>query len=76
MSLMLVYGELETIARLSECFSLLINGGFFIWCPYFESPSFLGRNWNLREMKRRSLVVIAGDPPPGDSSSVPINLCL
>ena len=28
MSLMLIHGELETIARISECFGLLINGGF------------------------------------------------
>ena len=28
MSLMLVHGELETIALISECFGLLINGGF------------------------------------------------
>ena len=27
MSLMLVNGEFETIARISECFGLLINGG-------------------------------------------------
>ena len=33
MSLMLVYGDLETIARLPECFSLLINGGSFAMEP-------------------------------------------
>ena len=27
MSLMLIYGEFETIARISERFDLLINGG-------------------------------------------------
>ena len=27
-SLMLIHGELETIARISECFGLLLNGGF------------------------------------------------
>ena len=25
---MLIYGEFETFARISECFGLLINGGF------------------------------------------------
>ena len=37
---MLVHGELETIARIFECFGLLINGGFIamefilrILCP-------------------------------------------
>ena len=28
-SLMLIYGEFETFVRISECFGLLINGGFF-----------------------------------------------
>ena len=39
-SLMLVHGELKTIARISESFGLLINGGFIamefilrIFCP-------------------------------------------
>ena len=27
-SLMLIYGEFETFAWISECFGLLINGGF------------------------------------------------
>ena len=41
-SLMLVHGELETIVRFSECFSLLISGGFVamepilrIFCPFW-----------------------------------------
>ena len=39
---MLVHEELETIARISECFGLLINGGFIamefilrIFCPFW-----------------------------------------
>ena len=27
-SLMLIYGEFEAFARISECFGLLINGGY------------------------------------------------
>ena len=41
-SLMMVHGELETIARISECFGLLINGGFiamgfilWVFCPFW-----------------------------------------
>ena len=44
-----------------------------LWSPYFESPSFLGRNKNLHVMKRQGLVVFEGDPP-GDSVSVLMDL--
>ena len=58
---MLVHGELETIVRFFECFSLLINGGSFAMEPILLP--FLGCNWNLRVMKRQGLDVFAGDPP-------------
>ena len=60
-SLMLVYGELETTVRFSECFGLLINGDFSAMELILRT--FLGRNWNPRMMKRQGLVVFAGGPP-------------
>ena len=44
-----------------------------LWSPYSESPSFLGRYWNLQVMKPQGLVVFEGDPP-GDSVSIPMDL--
>ena len=42
---MLIYGEFETIARISKCFGLLINDGFiamefilWILCPFLSRP--------------------------------------
>ena len=70
---MLVYGESETIARLFECFDLLINGDFFamdlILRTFFP---FLGAT-GIR--KRQGLVVFVGGPPK-DSGSAPMDCCL
>ena len=72
---MLVHGELETILRVSECFSL------YKWrlrCYEVHTLEILPSlvcNSNLREMKRRDLIVFAGDPPKG-SGSVMLDLCL
>ena len=73
---MLVHGELETIARVFECFILLINDGSVVMEPILSNLlPFLVCNRNLYEMKRRSLAAFAGDPP-GDSGSVSLGLCL
>ena len=40
---MRIYGEFGTIARISECFSLLINGGYVASVSYaFEVSAFYG----------------------------------
>ena len=72
---MLVHGELETISRVSKYFSLY---KWRIRCyevHTFEILSFLVCNSNLREMKRRGLIVFAGDPPKGSDSDL-LDLCL
>ena len=73
---MLVHGEPETIARVPERFSLLLNDGSVVYGAHASSLlSSLVCNWNLHEMKRRSLVVFAGDPPE-DPGLVSLGLCL
>ena len=42
MFLMLVYGELETTVRISECFGLLINAASLLWSLYFGYSAFPG----------------------------------
>ena len=41
---MLVHGELEMIARISECFGLLINGGFIYGVYTLDTLPLLVRN--------------------------------
>ena len=72
---MLVHGELETISRVFECCSL-----YKWWLRCYEVHtleilSSLVCNSILREMKRRGLIVFAGDPPKG-SDLVLSDLCL
>ena len=63
MSLMLIYGEFGAIARISECFSLLINGGSVASVSYaLETlPSMVGES-SLHGMEVRSSTVSAGVP--------------
>ena len=69
-SLMLVYGELDGLWRIgTDCaifrvllppykLRLLCNGAHAS-----KLLPFLGRNWNLRLMKRQGLAIFTGGPP-------------
>ena len=69
-SLMLIYGELDGLWRIgTDCeifrvllppykLRLLCNGAHAL-----NLLPFLGRNWNLRLMKRQGLAVFTGGPP-------------
>ena len=72
---MLVHGELETISRVSECFSLYKWRLRCYEVHTLEILSFLVCNSNLREMKCQGLIVFVGDPPKG-SDSFMFDLCL
>ena len=72
---MLIYGEFGTFGRLFECFGLLINGRFIAMEITLNIMLLWVCNRNLGEMKRRSLVVFAGDPLE-DSGSALLDLCL
>ena len=65
---MLVHGELETISRVSKCFSLYKWRLHCYEVHTLEIMSFLVCNLNLRKMKRQGLIVFAGDPPKGYDS--------
>ena len=75
---MLVYGDLEKIVRISECFSLLINGDIsvmeLILRTFFH---FLGVTANPCMMKRQGLVIFSGGQPRDSGlDSVPMDLCM
>ena len=72
---MLVHGELEMISRFFECFSLYKWRLRCYEVHTLEILSFLVCNLNLREMKRRGLIIFTGDPPK-DSDLVMSDLFL
>ena len=58
---MQIYGEFGTIARISECFGLLINGGFVASVSYaLDTLPFMVGESNLHGMEVRSSTVSAG----------------
>ena len=71
MSLMLVHGELETTLRVSVCFNLLINDGFFCYGTHtLEFLLFLVCRSNLRRMRLQGLIVFAGGLPEDPGSAL------
>ena len=73
---MLIYGEFGTIARISERFVLLINGGSVASVTYaLETWPFMMGESNLRGMEFRSLTVSAGGSYEA-SGSASLDFCL
>ena len=72
---MLIYGEFGTIARISECFGLLINGSSVAVTHILEILPFMVCKSNLRGMEFQSLIVSAGGSSE-DSGSALLDLCL
>ena len=68
MALMLIYGELERIARLPKRPGFLINSDPSVVVLCFQPSSFLWQSQSPRMMKSQGLVIIvwglSGDPEP------------
>ena len=73
---MRIYGEFGTIARISECFGFLINGGSVAYVFYaLETLPFMVGESNLHRMEFRSSTVSAGGSSEASRSAL-LDLCL
>ena len=73
---MRIYGEFGTIARISECFSFLINCGYVASVSYaLKTLPFMVDEANLHGMEFRSSIVSAGGSSEASRSAL-LDLCL